>query len=89
MTIETIITQLNRISKDSFYHVKDNHIDLTIEDFDGFNEDWSETDRELVDEDAVNAVLEWLEKNADYIDKNEHYHFGDIIIEIDYISSDI
>ena len=70
MTIELITNQLDRISADSWYAVTDNRIDLTINDFDGFDENWSEIDREFVDEDTVWEVLEWLEKNADYIDGN-------------------
>ena len=42
MTIEFITNQLDRISADSWYEVTDNHIDLTIDDFDGFDEDWND-----------------------------------------------
>ena len=91
MTIQTILAQLDRISADSNYEVTDNHIDLTIDDFEGFDEDWSEVDREFVDEDAVNEVLEWLEKNADCVDGSlyRYYHFGDIVVEVGYTSFDI
>lgn len=91
MTIETITAQLDRISADSWYTVTDNHIDLTIDDFEGFDENWSEVDREFVDEDAVNEVLEWLEENADGVDGDfyHYYHFGDIVVEVGYTSFDI
>lgn len=89
MSIKTIIAQFNRISADSFYIITNNHITLTINDFVGFEEDWTETYRELADEDAVEEVFEWLEKNADYVDSNGCYHFGEILVEIDYASSDI
>ena len=91
MTIEIITTQLDRISADSWYDVNDNHIDLTIDDFEGFDEHWSEVDREFVDADAVEEVLEWLEENADYIDGDfyRYYHFGDIVVEVGYTSFDI
>ena len=42
MTIENIIAQLDRISADSDYEIDGNHIDLTINDFDGFDDHWSE-----------------------------------------------
>ena len=58
MTIEMITAQLDRISADSWYDVTDNHIDLTINDFEGFDKHLSEIDRELVDADAVEEVLE-------------------------------
>ena len=91
MTIKTITTQLDRISEDSWYYVTDNRIDLTIDDFGGFDEDWSEVDREFVDANAVEGILEWLEENADYIDGNfyHYYHFGDITVEVGYTSFDI
>ena len=91
MTIETITAQLDRISADSWYDVTDNHIDLTIDDFAGFDEDWSEKDRELVDADAVDEVLEWLAENADWIDDDFYcyYHFGEIVVEVGYTSFDI
>ena len=91
MTIETILAQLDRISADSYYDVNDNHIDLTIDDFEGFDEDWSEIYRELVDEDAVEEILKWLEENADYVDGDfyRYYHFDEIVVEVGYTSFDI
>lgn len=91
MTIEMIIAKLDQISEDSWYDITDNRIDLTIEDFEGFDEDWSEKDREFVDPKAVDEVLEWLAKNADYIDDDfyHYYHFGDIVVKLGYSSFDI
>ena len=59
MTIEIITAQLDRISEDSWYDVDDNRINLTINDFEGFDDDWSEIDREFVDAKAVEEVLDW------------------------------
>ena len=91
MTIELITNQLDRISADSWYNITDNRIDLTINDFDGFDEDWNEMYREFVDEDLVDEVLEWLEENADYIDGDLYrsYYFGEICVEVGYTSFDI
>ena len=91
MTIETIIAQLDRISADSYYDISDNHIDLTIDDFEGFDDDWCEVDREFVDADAVEEVLEWLEENADCVDGDFYcyYHFGEIVVEVGYTSFNI
>lgn len=90
-TIETITTQLDRISADSEYSVNGNRIRLTINDFEGFDDMWSEIDRELVDEDAVEEVLEWLEDNADYADGDfyRYYYFGNIVVQVGYTSFDI
>ena len=91
MTIETVTTQLDRISEDSWYDVDDNRINLTIDDFEGFDDDWSEMDREFVDAAAVEEVLDWLEESADYVDGDfyHYYHFGDIVVELGYTSFDI
>lgn len=64
MTIKTITTQLDRISEDSWCDVNGNRIDLTINDFEGFDSDWSEIYREFIDEDTVGEVLDWLEKKT-------------------------
>lgn len=91
MTIETIIAQLDRISADSWYEVNGNRIDLTIDDFEGFDEDWNEVFRDFVNEDAIEEVLWWLEENADSIDDNLYrdYYFGDIMVEVGYTCFDI
>lgn len=91
ITIEKITAQLDRISADAYYDIIGNHIDLTIDDFEGFDEDWDEVDREFVDADAIEKVLEWLEENADYVDGNyyHYYHFDDIVVEVGYTSFDI
>lgn len=91
MTIEIITAQLDRISEDSWYDVDDNRINLTINDFEGFDDNWSEIDRELVDAKAVEEVLDWLEENADSSEGDfyEYYHFGDIVVEVSYTSFDI
>lgn len=91
MTTKTITTQLDRISADSYYIVTGNRIYLTINDFEGFDENWSEVDREFVDEDAIEEVLEWLEENADCVDDYfyHYYRFGDIIVRVGYASFDI
>ena len=83
MTIEKILTQLNRIPKDASYEVIDNFIDLTIDHFEGFEEF-----EDSVDDKTVYEVLEWLEKNAAYIEDNCYcyYHFGDIVVELGYTS---
>ena len=93
MTIETIIAQLDRISADSDYYcyVDGNRIDLTIDDFEGFDDDWNEVDREFVDEDTLDEVLDWLEENADCVDGDfyRYYHFGKIVVIVGYTSFDI
>ena len=65
-------------------------IALTIEDFDGFDEDWCEQFRDY-DEDAVDALLEWLEEHALSVDGDfyTYYQFEDFEVRVGYASYDI
>ena len=64
---------------------------LTLEDFEGFNENWHEVEREYDNEEAVDALLDWLETNCNeqredfYI----YYIFSDFQIIVGYSSFDI
>ena len=90
-TIEMITAQLDTIAQDSWYDVVGTEIDLTIDDFAGFDEDWCEIDREFVDGDAVDAVLAWLRETADFVDGDfyRYYHFGDVVVCVGWTSFDI
>ena len=89
--MKMILTQLNRISADSDYDIIGTCINLTINDFEGFDSNWNEVYREYVNADAVEEVLKWLEENADSVEDDlyHRYHFGEIMVEVDYISFDI
>ena len=93
MKMEQIIEKLETIKTDAYYYVDDddNEIRLTIDDFEGFDEDWSEVERELENHKAVEEVLEWLEENADEVEGYyyEYYHFGEITVCVGYASFDI
>lgn len=91
MTMNEIIAMLNTITADSDYFINGNHIDLTINDFEGFDEHWCEIMRELEDKKAVDNVLDWLEENADCYERNLYtdYHFGDIVVTLGFTSFDI
>ena len=64
---------------------------LTLEDFDGFDDDWNEVEREYENEEAVDALLEWLEAN--YTERKSnlyiHYVFPDFQLTLGYASFDI
>ena len=95
ITMEMIIAQLDRIhAEDGWYHITYHDgtcIDLTICDFDGFDEDWDEIDHEWVDEETVDEVLEWLEAHADRVEGDFYvsYYFGDVEVQVGYTSYDI
>jgi hypothetical protein len=92
--LEKIIAMLGKIhEEDGWYRVKadQNYIGLTINDFEGFDDDWSEEEHEFEDLAAVDEVLEWLEENADYQEGDLYisYHFGEIEVVVGYTSFDI
>ena len=73
------------------YRYSDGTYNLTLEDFEGFDDDWNEVEREYENEEAVDALLDWLEDNC--IDKTErlyiHYVFPDFQVTLGYASFDI
>ena len=94
--LEIIIAMLEKMSEDVEYYVhkvegEKPELEITVYDFEGFDEDWSEVERELKNHKAVEEVLEWLEENADEVegDYYEYYHFGEITVCVGYASFDI
>ena len=64
---------------------------LTLEDFEGFNENWHEVEREYDNEEAINALLDWLETNCteQREDFYTYYEFSDFQVIVGYSSFDI
>jgi len=63
---------------------------LTINDFEGFDDDWNEIMRDY-DEEKVDILLEWLKNHASSVnmDYYELYHFNGFDVEIGFTSYDI
>ena len=92
MTIEMMKEQLEALCKDiSFWESIDgNKLDVTVEDFKGFDEDWNEVFADI-DDDAVDKMIEWLETHCDS-HKSGFYHyyiFGDLEVCLGRASDDI
>jgi len=66
-------------------------IDVTVEDFIGFDEDWDEIDRELDDEELVDSIKEQLEASALSISGNyyRYFEFDGFTVVWGYASFDI
>lgn len=64
---------------------------LTLEDFEGFDEHWHEIMREYDNEEAVNALLDWLETNCtkQREDFYMYYDFPNFQVIVGYSSFDI
>ena len=92
MTIEMMKEQLNALCEDiSFWEWEnENKLDVTVEDFEGFDEDWDEVYADI-DDDAVDKMIEWLESHCDSHegDLYHYYTFGDLVVCLGWASFDI
>ena len=93
MTMETMKKQLKALCKDiSFWeNPAENTLGVTVEDFEGFDEDWDEVYADI-NEDAVNTMIEWLEEHCDSHDGGslyQYYTFGDLVVCLGWASYDI
>ena len=92
MTMEMMKEQLEALCEDiSFWEYDDeNKLDVTIEDFEGFNEDWDEVYADI-DDDAVDKMIEWLESHCDSHEGDFYYYytFGDLVVCLGWASYDI
>lgn len=63
---------------------------ITVDDFEGFDDDWSEVMREY-DVEAVDGLIEWLEEHciSEEDDLYSYYHFEDFDVQLGYTSFDI
>lgn len=79
--MEKILEMIKAMGNDvAEYKVSENCITVIIDDFDGFDDDWSEVMRDYENPEAVEAF-------EDYID--EHESEFDFEVYVDYTSSDI
>ena len=88
--LEQIIEMLEKVGDSITYYVSGSEIDVVVQDFDGFDEDWCEIDADY-DEDAVDGLTEWLEEHCDSHDGDfyHYYYFGEIEVCFGYASFDI
>lgn len=91
MTLEMMVEMLEALGNDVTFDVDGTNIDVTVEDFGGFDEDWSEIDREFDDEEAVDAFLETLTRECVSQEGDFYvvYHFEGFDLELGYGSFDI
>lgn len=92
MTYEMMVAAIEALGADAFlWEHSDGMLDVTIEDFEGFDDDWSEVDREYDDGEAVDAFLEMLEAECSSREGDFYvvYHFEGFDVRIGYASFDI
>lgn len=93
--MEKIITMLEKMGEDVEYRIREiegekPELVITINDFEGFDEDWSEIMRKY-DVNAVRALIDWLEKHCIYEDGDfySYYYFEKFDVQLGYSSYDI
>ena len=88
--LEVVVNKLKELGEDVSYMMVREELHVTIEDFDGFDEDWSEIDREYNVE-AVDGFVEWLEAQAQEVEGYcyKRYHLEGIVVCVGYASYDI
>jgi hypothetical protein len=90
--MEIIIAMLEEMTDDVDYYVRHNGAELviTVEDFEGFDDDWSEVMRDY-DGEAVERLIEWLEEHciSEEGDLYSYYHFEGFDVQLGYTSFDI
>ena len=92
MTLEKMITAIENLGADASLWKRPNEtLDVTLEDFEGFDEDWAEIDREYDNPEAVNAFLEMLEAECSSQEGDFYvtYHFKGFDVQLGYASFDI
>ena len=80
---EKLMTMVNALVEveDVYYREYDNTLYITIEDFEGFDKNYEEIYRELVNEELVDELVKFI--------KNANYTIENYTIELHYSSEDI
>lgn len=92
MTREMMLAAIEALGNDaSLWDEEDYCLDVTIEDFAGFDEDWCEVEREYDNEEAVDAFLEMLDTQCVSREGDFYvtYHFNGFDVQIGFASFDI
>jgi hypothetical protein len=92
ITMFELVERFEALGEDAvIFQPTETEISLTLVDFEGFDEHWSEIYRDYTDEEAVDALLEWLDETCDFVEGDfyHYYHFGDIVVTLGFTSMDI
>ena len=80
---EKLMTMVNALVEveDVYFREYENTLYITVNDFEGFGEHYEEIDREFVNEELVDELVEFIE--------NANYTIENYTIELNYSSEDI
>ena len=90
--LEMVMEMLEGLGEDVMVDVsRGGDVRVVVQDFEGFDDDYSEVFRELDDEDAVDEVYDRLEEMAlrvegDYV---RYFHFDGFVVVWEYASMEI
>ena len=84
MTREMVIAMLKDLGNDVDFYDDNNNIDVTINDFEGFDENWAEIIRDLDNAEGIDKFIEMLEDECISYegDMTIIYHFKDFDVTI-------
>ena len=92
MNLEMMMNKVDELKNDAsmWLDEEENELHITIEDFEGFDEDWSEVERE-VDEEKVDAFLKMLEEECVSYEGDFYYYyeFEGFSVKLGYASYDV
>lgn len=91
MTREMVMELLATAGADLDVSVYHNRINVTVEDFEGFDDDWNEIERKLDNKELVDSIQEQLETSALSVsgDFYRYYEFDGFTVVWGYASFDI
>lgn len=90
MNKNKLMELLNNASVDvDFEFTNDNFLDVTINDFEGFDEEWNEIPREYVNAQAVENVLDFLNQFNCKGNLYKVYQVDELLVQVGYTSFDI
>lgn len=75
MTMEMVMELLAKVEDDLIVMDWDDRIDVEVNDFVGFDEDWSEIMRDLDNEELVDEVYETLKAEASSVEEDFYVNF--------------
>ena len=80
---EKLMTMVNALVEveDVYFREYENTLYITVNDFEGFGEHYEEIDREFVNEELVEELVEFI--------KNANYTIENYTIKLNYSSEDI
>ena len=91
MTFEMMIAAIEALGNDAFYDVVGEEINVTLNDFAGFDEDYCEIMRDYDNEQAVENFLKMLANECISFKDNfyKDYKFDGVTVSLGYASFDI